>query len=835
MQRRGRAIRSTLYQAVSVVLFSVASIQPVASPVRAEGDSGDPADGTVTLEEVRTRIDEKGYSWSAGRTSLSELSPEEFARRMGTRLPDDYGEILERIRKGPPALPRFDLPSRFDWSDSISMPPIREQLCGDCWAQAATAGLECQIRIHDHDTTSIAVQHLIDCNFGTSSCAGGFLSDACFLLTHVGGVAEDCYSYVGTDMNCNSDSCAIIGQLYGFEHIDTTVVSIKTHLMDYGPIPVALGVPPDLQYYTGGCYESDLPWAYWHALLIIGWEDSMCGGYGAWHCWNCSGTDWGEDGYAWIRYGTAQIGADAKVLLYTSKGPVQPAIDSFTVDDSSGDADSVADPGESVVLAMGLSNRGWLTATGVTAVLTSSMPGIIITTGSAAFPDIEPDSTRWSVPPHLSFSVDASVLCGRVAKFVVSVSCNEGIATDDFEIIVGDAGVFFTDDVELDLGWSMSAPDDDAAVGVWRKRNPTGTATDTCLVQPERDHTPGDAVRCFVTSNIMRGLIPDAADVDGGKTTLTSPVMDLSGQALAALRYWRWYTNNTGGNADDTWVVDVSADSGATWVNLETETIGERAWVHEEFDLNTEIALTDKVLVRFIASDYGDDSTVEAAVDDIKLIASPYWVDTQGPAVTVLSPNGGEEITEQTQLAVEWTTGDDYGLREMTALASYDGGLTFPDTLGRSIWPDTVLHWDVPAGEHPDCIVRVEVTDRGYNMAADESDSAFAIVPDVSGVTGEVACDDPAAVDLIGSERNPFTGMTHIFYAVPLATHARLSIYNIRGRALRTLVADWVDAGYHSVVWDGRSDSGDRVAPGLYFIRLSASDSHRTTKIVLER
>jgi flagellar hook assembly protein FlgD len=83
--------------------------------------------------------------------------------------------------------------------------------------------------------------------------------------------------------------------------------------------------------------------------------------------------------------------------------------------------------------------------------------------------------------------------------------------------------------------------------------------------------------------------------------------------------------------------------------------------------------------------------------------------------------------------------------------------------------------------------------------------------------------------------RNPFTGMTHIFYAVPLATHARLSIYNIRGRALRTLVADWVDAGYHSVVWDGRCDSGDRVAPGLYFIRLSASDSHRTTKIVLER
>jgi hypothetical protein len=816
-------------------LVFITIVQAAAGIVRAESEGAGHAHTYLSLEDVRKRIQEKGYAWTAGRTSLSELSPEELAGRMGTLIPDNYDDTLSGIRGRSPVLPAFDLPSRFDWSDSIGMPPIREQLCGDCWAQAVTAAMECQLRIQDLDTTSLAVQHVIDCNLGQSNCAGGFLWDACFLFEHVGAVAEDCDPYVGADLNCTSDTCPIIGRLDGFEDIDTTVVSIKTHLMEYGPIPVALGVPPDLQYYTGGCYESDLAWEWWHAMLIIGWEDTMCGGQGAWHCWNCSGTEWGEDGYAWIKYGTADIGADAKILHYISKGAVQPALASFTLDDSSGDADSVADPGESVVLAMGLSNSGWLTATGVTAVLTTLTPGITVTTSSAAFPDIEPDSTGWSVSPHFSFSVSGDMLCGRTAEFLVSISSNEGVAVDDFEIIVGEAGTVLFDDAEIDLGWSLSAPDDDATYGVWRRRNPIGTATDSSIVQPERDHTPAGGVRCFVTSNVPRGLSPGSGDVDGGKTTLTSPVIDLSDRAFAACRCWRWYTNDAGGIGDDIWTVDVSADSGATWVNLETEASSEAAWVRQEFELNTAIALTDKVLVRFVASDYGVDSIVEAAVDDFEIIASPYWVDLLGPAVTVLSPNGGEELTEQTQFDIRWSAGDDYGLRGMTVLASYDGGVSFTDTLGTKIWPDTTLLWDVPAGEHPECMVRVEVVDRGYNTAADESDSVFAVVPDLSGVHGEGTSAGVLAVELLGSERNPFTGKTHIFYIVPQAAYARLAVYDVKGRRIRDLVSGRVEGGYHSVLWDGRTDSGRPAAPGVYFVHLSASGAHHTAKVVLER
>lgn len=827
--------RSLSPQVLCLVLLIPVIMSIVACPARGGKAASNTSYETLTLGEVRDLIEQKGYSWRAGRTSLSDLPPEEFTRRMGLRLPQNYDEILRRVRSRPPLLPALDLPSRFDWSDSISMPPIREQLCGDCWAQAVTAGMECQVRFHDHDSTALAVQNVIDCNFGSSNCAGGFLWDACFLFANVGGVAGDCYPYVGADMNCSPDTCPLIGKLDAFDDIDTTVVSIKTHLITYGPIPVALGVPPDLQYYTGGCYESDLPWDHWHAMLIIGWEDSMCGGYGAWHCWNCSGTEWGEDGYAWIKYHTAKIGADAKVLHYTSRGSVQLGIEAFTIDDSAGDADSVPDPGETVGLAIELSNSAWTAATGISAVLTSTTPGVNVIDGSAVFPDIDPDSTGWSVLPHFSFSVDTDMLCGRPAGLLLSLSCNEGVCTDELEILIGEAGVVFFDDGEVDLGWDKRAADDEATSGVWRRRDPVGSATDTCLVQPERDHTPGSASKCFVTSNVLRKLDPNSGDVDGGKTTLTSPVTDLSGRALATLRYWRWYTNDTGGNVDDAWAVDVSPDSGVTWVNLETTAEGERAWVRKEFDLGTTVALTDKVLVRFVASDYGYDSTVEAAVDDVEIVGSPWWVDDEGPAVKVLSPDGGEEITEETQHLIQWSAGDDYGVRKAAVLVSYDGGATFPDTLGAPLWPDTTLLWDVPAGEYPECILRVEVTDRGYSQAADESDSAFAIVRDLSGLPGERASHDPEAVELLGSERNPFTATTRIFFAVPAPGEARLAIYNVEGRPVRHLLRDRLEAGYHSAVWDGKSDAGEPTASGVYFIHLSASGRSHTAKIVLRR
>jgi flagellar hook assembly protein FlgD len=62
-----------------------------------------------------------------------------------------------------------------------------------------------------------------------------------------------------------------------------------------------------------------------------------------------------------------------------------------------------------------------------------------------------------------------------------------------------------------------------------------------------------------------------------------------------------------------------------------------------------------------------------------------------------------------------------------------------------------------------------------------------------------------------------------------------MSIYDVRGRMVKVLVDLRMDAGYHSAVWDGRSASGTHVAPGIYFVHLSASGAQRTAKVVLKR
>jgi predicted GH43/DUF377 family glycosyl hydrolase len=67
---------------------------------------------------------------------------------------------------------------------------------------------------------------------------------------------------------------------------------------------------------------------------------------------------------------------------------------------------------------------------------------------------------------------------------------------------------------------------------------------------------------------------------------------------------------------------------------------------------------------------------------------------------------------------------------------------------------------------------------------------------------------------------NPFNPMTRIAFETPRATHARLRVYDLRGRIVRTLVDARVEAGSHAAWWDGLYADGSRAASGLYFYRL---------------
>jgi len=93
----------------------------------------------------------------------------------------------------------------------------------------------------------------------------------------------------------------------------------------------------------------------------------------------------------------------------------------------------------------------------------------------------------------------------------------------------------------------------------------------------------------------------------------------------------------------------------------------------------------------------------------------------------------------------------------------------------------------------------------------------------------------PEAFGLQQNYPNPFNPETVIRYQLPQDSEVKLSIYNVLGREIRTLVSGKRDAGYHDATWDGRDNAGQQVATGVYIYRLRAGNFTEVKKLMLLR
>ncbi len=93
----------------------------------------------------------------------------------------------------------------------------------------------------------------------------------------------------------------------------------------------------------------------------------------------------------------------------------------------------------------------------------------------------------------------------------------------------------------------------------------------------------------------------------------------------------------------------------------------------------------------------------------------------------------------------------------------------------------------------------------------------------------------PEAYKLDQNYPNPFNPETMIRYSLAKAGFVRLSIYNLSGQEIRTLVNDTKQAGSHESTWDGKNDSGQPVPSGLYFYHLHSGLVEKKMKAILVR
>ena len=78
---------------------------------------------------------------------------------------------------------------------------------------------------------------------------------------------------------------------------------------------------------------------------------------------------------------------------------------------------------------------------------------------------------------------------------------------------------------------------------------------------------------------------------------------------------------------------------------------------------------------------------------------------------------------------------------------------------------------------------------------------------------------------------SPFREETQLSFALTAPARARLAVYDVGGRLVRSVVDEELREGDHVATWDGRDDGGALVGRGIYFVKLTAGDDSFTRKV----
>ncbi len=112
---------------------------------------------------------------------------------------------------------------------------------------------------------------------------------------------------------------------------------------------------------------------------------------------------------------------------------------------------------------------------------------------------------------------------------------------------------------------------------------------------------------------------------------------------------------------------------------------------------------------------------------------------------------------------------------------------------------------------------------------------AFQAIPTIASDVAESPV-VPERFALAPPRPNPFDGSTSVRFEVPQGGgNVAIDVYDVRGRRVRALLEGPREAGSHLVSWDGTDTTGRRVAPGIYFVRLTADGETQTRKVTKAR
>ncbi|MEZ4883600.1 MAG: choice-of-anchor B family protein [Chitinophagales bacterium] len=177
----------------------------------------------------------------------------------------------------------------------------------------------------------------------------------------------------------------------------------------------------------------------------------------------------------------------------------------------------------------------------------------------------------------------------------------------------------YEDDFWLNFGWSVSVAGD--MTGVWKRDVPKGTfLEDGSACNPDKDVQDDFSNFCFVTGS-SGGELEDN-DLDGGTTTLFSPIFDLTDFNLPILSFYQWFcSSDVSDNEAD--FVKFELKNGIDTVDLQTiytdyET--QNVWHQQSFNVLEYLPATQNMQLIITAKGSSADLVVEAAIDVFRIM-----------------------------------------------------------------------------------------------------------------------------------------------------------------------------------------------------------------------
>ncbi len=251
-------------------------------------------------------------------------------------------------------------------------------------------------------------------------------------------------------------------------------------------------------------------------------------------------------------------------------------------------------------------------------------------------------------------------------------------------------------------------------------------------------------------------------------------------------------------------------------------------------DLNEDSLLQAAAELNVAWGDYDDDGDLDILVSGTSIYRNEGNFPANQPPE---APTGLQSVVHNDSVTLSWRAATDSetpsrGLSYNLRIGTSPGGVEVMSPMaqggsGHRLFAargnanqDTV--WTIrnlPAGKY---YWSVQAIDHGFAGSAFTVEDSFVV--SITGIKTNPE-ELPEKCILMQNYPNPFNPTTNVEFSLPTDSRVLLTIYDLTGRKVKSLVNRNLPAGWHAVQWDGTNDAGQPVASGVYLYHLQAEDN----------